>query len=139
MIKYWLIAWMKQIIIRQISICWESSLLLYYCIVKWVITRPSFYIVKICLIADLIHKYNKSYAENVVLRRFIQSYTNQINDDSKDCDIDEYFQRYFWHLNDEDDEDWNVEKVTLNTCSVDIQYMLQDLINTSLSDSNILW
>ena len=86
------------------------------------------------LIANLIHKYKKNFAENAVLRKFIKLNTN---DDTKDCDINEQFQHYFGHFNDNDDEDWNVEKIALNTCLVEIQCMLQDMMNKSLSDFNL--
>ena len=78
------------------------------------------------LTADLVHKYNKNFAHNVLLKRFIESDTKRDNNDLKDCDINEQFQYYFGHFNDKDDEDWNVEKIALNTCLVDIQYVTRN-------------
>ena len=91
------------------------------------------------LIADLIHKYNKSFANNDELRRFIKPDTKCGDNDSNNCgdDTNKQFQYYFGHFKDTNDEDWNVEKTALNMCLVDIQCMLQVMMNKSLSDFNL--
>ena len=52
-------------------------------------------------------------------------------------DTNQHFEHYFEHFNDDNDEHWNVEKIALNTCLVEIQCMLQDMMNISLSNFNL--
>ena len=62
------------------------------------------------LTVDLVHKYKNAFQDNEILNRFIESDTKGNNDVNKN-DIDRQFQYHFGHFDDEDDDDWSLEKL----------------------------